>query len=318
MSNPKDCYQVKVDANMTNELKCLYEKLGVGMFNVKLTCPFDPALEVPDLNPEILEVEFDKCDHNKVTFTLYVELPNVTLPDVDDNLDGNPDMKVMPVEHQITTSGHLKPVDITTFTVYPLPSNITGRAFETECYGYEICRVPCKYEEMSNNAVLGANSFRVTFPLSKDVACLIPDFGLSGFYLKNLISTSVKAKVRLVPGNIVPEKGTGQIPGGLLTYDPDRCEACLEFCESEYECIIEGYEHLFNVNDVKDVEAPTLETMALSRRFDVKGVAKCTEKTLFSFELCYKPPLVENEAGLMNYRLISNTPGDYCTEFAVK
>lgn len=314
MSNTKDCYQVKVHATMSNELQCLYEKLGDSMFTVKLTSSFDPALNVPELNPEILVVEFDKCDKKSVTFMLYIELPNVTLSDVDDDLNNEPDMKVLPVEHRICTTGSRSSIELATFTVYPLPLNVTSRGFESTCYTYEICRVPCRCA--SGPRIPSSNKFRVTFPLSKEIACLIPEFGLSGFYLKNLISTSVKAKVRLCPGNFSPAAGTGQIPGALLTYDLDTCEACLEFCESDYACIIEGYEYLFNVQSGTMVVAPTLETMALTRRFDVKGVAKCTEKTLFSFDLCYKPPLVENEDNVMNYRIDSGTTGDYAYEFS--
>lgn len=353
MSNPnKDCYQVKVVATMTNELKCLYEKLGVGMFNVNVLSNFDALLRTDEppanesnpyelvLLPKILEVEFDKCDCDKVTFTVYVELPYLTLDDVYANEDDCPDQKVLAVEHKISTCGHLHPVSLKTFTVYPLPQFCNSRGFNTECWDYEQCRVPCVPEEVqecdrsvrnARNArqvecvpkplpsIEPSSSFRVTFPLSREVACLIPEFGLSGFYLKNLISANLKTKVRLVPGNVVLTKGCGGIPGALLSYDPDRCEACLEFCEEDYDCIVEGYEHLFNIELKKDgvIVAPTVESMALSRRFDVKGVSKCTEKTLFSFELCFKPPLtpVPEESSVMNYRIVGNTPGNVCYEF---
>ena len=312
-SPTKDCYQVKVNATMTSELKCLYEKLGVGMFQVELTCPPEEST----LNPEILEVEFDKCDCSKVTFTVYVELPNV--------LDTSGCVvETLPVEHRVTTTGHMRPVPITVFTVYPLPQTVSSRGFDTECYEYEICRVPCQSQCVTEcsecpEACTNPNSFRVVFPLDKGVACLIPDFGLSGFYLKNLVSSSLKTKVRLCPANAPPKEGCGGIPGALLSYDPERCEACLEFCDSqeEYECISKGYEHLFNYSGCPPC-AVKIEDMALTRRFNVKGVSKCTETTLFSFELCFKPPLVENSDSVMNYKIVSNVDGETCYEFFCK
>jgi hypothetical protein len=347
----KDCYQVKVLATMTNELKCLYEKLGVGMFQVRAISNFDALLKTdepltnesnPDdlsLNPEILEVEFDKCDSDKVTFTVYVELPYLTLDDVDANEDTCPDQKVLAVEHKISTSGHIHPISIKTFTVYPLPQFCNSRGFETDCWSYEQCRVPCVPEEeveargRNMRQVMEcvskplpdfapSSSFRLTFPLSREVASLIPEFGLSGFYLKNLVSANLKTKVRLVPGNVVLTKGCGGVPAALLSYDADRCEACIEFCEDEEEqsCITQGYEYLFNIDLNKEpssIVVPTVESMALTRRFDVKGVSKCTEKTLFSFELCFKPPLtpVPDDVTVMNYNIIGNTDGDVCYEF---
>jgi hypothetical protein len=312
---------------MTSELKCLYEKLGVNMFDVEQVTKFDEALNVPHLRERILETEFDKCDPCKVTFTVFVQLPRVTLvsPAVDIcPEDEVPDVRVLPVEYRIVTGGHLRSLEMNVFTVYPLAEDCVSAGFETECYSYEICRVPCCDEnsgEISScSSPAEPNYFRVTFPLSREVACLIPEFGLSGFYLKNLVSTSLKTKVRLCPGNFVPEKGSGQIPAGVLSYDPERCEACLEVCatQGEYECITEGYEHLFNFPPNNDPDVPTIEDMALTRRYDVKGVSKCTEKSLLSFELCYKAPLSRNPDDYMNYRITSEVDGDYCFEFKSK
>lgn len=306
---PKDCYQVKVNATMTSELKCLHEKLGVEMFCIEVTCP----TEVP-LNPEILEVEFDKCDCSKVTFTVRVELPGEL--DVSECL-----VNVVPAEHRITTKGHKNPVSVVVFTVHPLPRHVSSRGFDTECYDYEICRVPCTAETTvcPDPLCTNPNSFRVVFPLSQEVACLVPDFGLSGFYLKNLVSSSLKTKVRLCPANSPPKEGCGGIPGALLSYDPERCEACLEFCDSqdEYECITKGYEHLFNYSGTPPM-AVSIEDMALTRRFNVKGVSKCTETTLLSFELCFKPPFSESAGDVMNYKIVPNVEGETCYEFFCK
>ena len=134
-----DCFQVKVEATMTDELKCLYNKLGAGMFQIEALSEFDASLEVPDLAPEILEVEFDKCDPCKVVFTVHVEIPVVLLvnPEVDiDPQDDISDTKGLPIEHRISTGGHLNPVDILTFTVYPLAPLTLSQGYDTKCFHF--------------------------------------------------------------------------------------------------------------------------------------------------------------------------------------
>jgi len=166
-----------------------------------------------------------------------------------------------------------------------------------------------------NSLVCQPNCFKVTFPMTKEVACTVPDFGLSGFYLKNITSGNMKVKVRLVPRNFVPQPNTGQIPAALLSYDHETCRACLEFCEDDYETITAGYEYLFNYLAGDVPQAPTIESMSFTRKFEVKGVAKCTEKTLFVFDLCLDPPLVRNTHNVMNYRIMPDVMGDVCYEF---
>jgi hypothetical protein len=324
---------------MTNELKCLHEKLGTGMFQVSVLTEFDPRLQAPELNPEILEVEFDKCDPCKVTFTVYVELPRVPLvaPEVNFDGDTNPDVKVLPVEHRISTSGHLHPLEMNVFMVHPLAEDnapepqdgvgaVSSAGFEDECYSYEQCRVPCKNgqswsaRECMCLPLSAPDSFRVTFPLSREVACLIPEFGLSGFYLKNLVSANLKTKVRLVSGN----NPNATIVAGLLSYDPERCEACLEVCEDQsvYQCITEGYEYLFSKDDQGNLlPQPSLSEMATNRRYNVRGVSKCTEKDLFSFEICFKPSLVELDSAnqnYMNYGIVALSTDHWCYQFENK
>ena len=322
----KDCYQVKVHATMTNELKCLYEKLGADMFKVDVLSEFNEALQVPELSPEILEVEFDKCDPCKVTFTVYVELPRVTLvvPPVDfDPVDGEDDVRTLPVEHRIGTGGHLHPLEMNVFTVYPLANDdmiqseggvgaVASAGYETDCYSYEQCRVLCKNSD-DNELVSPPDSFRVTFPLSREVACLIPEFGLTGFYLKNLVSANLKTKVRLVSAN----NPNAAVAAGVLSYDPERCEACLEVSESQntYNSIVEGYEYLFRKNPEDDLAQPSLADMATNRRYAVRGVSKCTEKDLFVFEICFKPSLVSNSQSVMNYGIESFSSDTWCYQF---
>jgi len=297
------------------------------MFDVKVLTEFDIALEVPELAPEILEVEFDKCDPCKVTFTVYVELPRVLLtnPTVDlDPEDGNEDTRVLSVEHRICTSGHLSPLEMSVFTIYPLAGDnsetgtgaVSSMGIEDECYSFEQCRVPCK---PASPAVTGPtlprpDSYRVTFPLDRAVACLLPELGLSGFYLKQLVSANLKSKVRLVSTN----NPNADTVAALLTYDPERCEGCIEVCEDQetYDCIVNGYEHLF-----KGTSQPSLSEQATNRRYSVRGLSKCTEKDLFSFEICFKPPLVPLDAGntgYMNYGIVALDSEHWCYEFRNK
>lgn len=318
----KECYQVKVNATMTNELKCLYEKLGPGLFEVEILSDFSALLGVGcnpteselNLTAQLLETEFDKCDCEKVTFTLYVELPSLILSDVDDDQNAVPDQVTLPVEFRIRTDGHLRPVELKTFTIYPLTSNCNVRGFEDECWSYEQSRVECLNVQSSQTpCALDSNYFRLTFPLNRSIACLIPEFGLSGFYLKNLVSAELKTKVRLCPGN-----GATWVGAGLLSYDSERCEACLEWSSENYADIVQGYEHLFGLDPraTEPPTGPTLEELATARRLSIKGVSKCTEKVLYSFELCFNPPLISTEVdSTMNYRIIGNSGDEYCYEF---
>jgi hypothetical protein len=323
-----DCYQVKVHATMTNDLKCLYEKLGTGMFEIIALLDHDISPLLAD--PQILEVEFDKCDTSKVTFTVYVELPRVTLDGIDfDPVDGQNDVRVLPVEYTIRTKGHLHTLELVTFTVYPLAYDgvyqsppvhtgaVTSAGYETECYSHEQCRIQCANE----CDIPAPDSFRVVFPMNRDVACLIPEFGLNGFYLKNLVSANLKTKVRLVSGN----NPNAVIAAALLSYDPERCEACLEFSEADAGEIVTGYEYLFTADSigmtsvsVRTYNQPSLSEMATNRRYNVRGVSKCTEKDLFTFEICFKPSLVSTicqRQPVMNYGIDAISTEHWCYQF---
>lgn len=308
---------------MTSELKCLYEKLGKGLFVVENTCPPDDGdLQEAVLDPKILDITFDKCDPCKVTFDVYVELPCVEVPDADpedDDDDANTNLpRVLPQELRIRTDGHMGDHhELLTFVIYPLPTTVNSRSFRTECYCYDICRVPCP--EISGDeggtirdegVVEVPSRFRVIFPLSKEIACLIPEFGLSGFYLRHLVSTSLKTQVALHPVN-----GGASTAVGLLSYDPDTCEACVEY-DSLNTDLGEGYECLIGGS----YSPPSIEEMAMARRFLVKGLSKCTEKVLLDMDVCFKTPLNvggENSvpAGFTNYRIDAEVCGDLCSEF---
>lgn len=325
-----DCYQVKVHATMTNELKCLYEKLGTGMFEIIVLSEHN--ISSPPAEPQILEVEFDKCDSSKVTFTVYVELPRVMLNGIDfDPVDGQNDVRVLPVEYTIRTKGHLHTLELVTFTVYPLAYDgvyqsppvytgaVTSAGYETECYSHEQCRVCCVGD---SSHIPVPDSFRVIFPMNRDIACLIPEFGLNGFYLKNLVSANLKTKVRLVSGN----NPTAVIAAALLSYDPERCEACLEFSEADAGEIVTGYEYLFtssalgasDSSSARTYTQPSLSEMATNRRYNVRGVSKCTEKDLFTFEICFKPSLVSTRCqrqAVMNYGIDAISTEHWCYQF---
>lgn len=331
-----DCYEVKVVATMTHELKCLFEKLGESLFTIERTCP--PA-EVKggkvtwyEEEPQILDITFDKCDPCKVTFIVYAELPCVKIIDGDlkdeDNDQNLNSFRVVEQEFRIRTTAHMGDYhELLTFVVYPLPECVSSRNFDTECYCYEICRVPCirnnimtttKHQQQhDHHDVSEPESFRIVFPLSQEIACLIPEFGLSGFYLKNLVATSLKTKVRLCPIG-----GRSAIAVGLLSYDSEKCEACLEYCSTDDEenlDLASGYECLLDVSPGQYFP-PSLETMAASRRFVVKGLSKCTEKTLLDFGICFKPSLSDQDhkTPVMNYTITAEVCGDLCSEFFVK
>lgn len=320
-NNSKVCYQVKLHSKISSELKSLYNQLGSGVFTISVTSTFDESLNVPVLNPQIIRIDFDECDPCDVLFTLYIELPYVLLvnPQVDINPQDNiPDSSVLPVEFQIGTSSQLNSISITKFTIYPLPEDVSSRGYETKCYRYYITRISCICPNgRCPCEIASPTKFKIIFPLSREVACLIPEFGLSGFYLKNLISSNLKTKVRLVPSSITPAKDSGRIPAGLLSYDAKTCTALLEFDQSEYSSIITGYEYLFNYNFLNPANPPTLQDMAMLRRYEVRGVSKCTEKTLLTFDVCFDPSLLTSNNCVTNYTIVAHLKcgGDYCFEF---
>ena len=89
-----------------------------------------------------------------------------------------------------------------------------------------------------------------------------------------------------------------------MSYDADKCEAILEVRTDKcfFDTNTKGYEYLFNI-DPNDccVCSPTLSDMAMTRRYEVRGVSKCTEKALLTFDICYNPPLVPLNCPNSNY-----------------
>jgi len=143
--------------------------------------------------------------------------------------------------------------------------------------------------------VLEPDTLRLIFPLTKDLRCLVPDFGLPGAALNYAIS-ELTTKVRIVPRSSLADVACP----ALLTFDMKNCTACLEF-DKNLVCGPDaindiGYEQEFGVFGCKNNNgckkrtlSPCFEDLAMARRIDVMGVHKCTEKVFFSFQVCIVP-----------------------------
>lgn len=249
-------------------------------------------------------------------------------------------------------SGHER--EVITFNVSPLPPRTISTGVFEKCYTYEVTRVPCRTLDLDaldacrtktgiNYAVddgccgvcntqepeLVPDTLRIMFPMTKQIKCLVPDFGLSGTYFNAALGT-VDTLVRLVSCSpckfCLPAK---------LRFDKENCMVCLDIC-TQYlmnsGSDLNGYEHRFScceefgqgcksssscdVANLKDtlyglqsqtvyangVEDPFLnqalwytlgntvfQQLARSKRIDVMGVNKCSENVLFNFQVCYFP-----------------------------
>ena len=101
--------------------------------------------------------------------------------------------------------------------------------------------------------------------------------------------------------------------------------------------MVKGYKHLYDCSDVKSEEVankimnPTsnpFEILSMFRRFEVRGVAKCTEQTLLAFDICHVPlkPLrvvdcndvveLDDERSGVSYRVVLDEE-EYCYEFSL-
>lgn len=174
--------------------------------------------------------------------------------------------------------------ELLTFLVNPLPSNVVSTGVVEKCYSYEITRVPCRVlntEETCDGEfalcedgvtkvelqpseccricadqkkTLEPTVMRVTFPLTKELKCLVPDFGLPGTVVNRLAGT-VYTLVRIV--STCPVKFA--IPAKLY-FDNKKCTVCLEVsvdhlkeafpqqggCGNPTKSSgLRGYEHLF-------------------------------------------------------------------------
>ena len=242
--------------------------------------------------------------------------------------------------------------DILTFYVKPLDANVVSTGVFGKCYSYEITRVPgrafntesitidnetCEYARCADGRIvhvatecetpcasvpvaLVPNVLHVTLPLTKELKCLMSDFGfpdtLTNAYLGKT-TTIVKIMSKCPQKYSFPAK---------MSFDKTNCTVCLEISASAVsEYLDHSNPHLYNsqfgrfgcaslckdtrCSDevdlaclIKDNQFGTygyncfFSFLAMSRGFDVVGVHKCTEKSFFSFQVCtvpYKPLCVD-------------------------
>ena len=252
----------------------------------------------------------------------------------------------------ITSGASGRECEIITFNVAPLSANTVSTGVFDKCYTYEATRVPCRvpcrkdlddctlstgisYDPEPYCGIcttvepfLVPDTVRIMFPMTKQIKCLVPDFGLTGSYLNAALGT-VDTLVRLVSCSpckfCLPAK---------LSFDKENCMVCLdistEYIMTNYLQEFAGYEHrlscceefgsgckskckcevadlksiLTEINATFDAMDDCAEThrarwmtlgntvfqhLARSKKIDVRGVNKCAESVLFSFQVCYFP-----------------------------
>lgn len=165
-------------------------------------------------------------------------------------------------------SGHER--EVITFNVAPLPRQTVSTGVFNKCYTYEATRVPCRVlcpEALQIcskttgldyfvegccgicnvvDPLLVPDTLRIMFPMTKQIKCLVPDFGITGTYLNAALGT-VDTLVRLVSCSpckfCLPAK---------LSFDTECCMVCLDISTeyimsaSTYTNDIAGYEHRFS------------------------------------------------------------------------
>lgn len=335
MALVRDCYQVKLPVVLTEEEVCLQEKLGDSIFHITREG------EETELSEFVLGVEFDKCNCTLATLCLYVELSEK----VDELTPGETtvaettsaettvpicDVEFAPSKFTVSVKAGTHNKSLSTFVVYPLGQGVTASGTFSETFNYEITRVPC-FD--TSDAAQVPRKLRLVVPLTKSLQCLLPDFGLNGLLLSQTIQTELRAKVRLV--SATPNKFS--LPA-VVSFDKERCTACLEFdADKNYDAMVKGYKHLYDCGNVQSEEVANkimnpdsnpFEILSMFRRFEVRGVAKCTEKTLLAFDLCHVPlkparvvdcndviELDDQRTG-NSYRVILDED-EYCYEFSL-
>lgn len=320
-----ETYQVKLKICVSEEDRCLYES-----FHTETNKVFD-VMTKSGSPAEIVEITFDKCDKTKATFIVSVNIA-----------PGGSEVLVVKSLAKSLTNKKSDHKVLKTIEIKALSSNVDTSGVIDGDFCYEIHRV-------ERDGLM--NCMKIIFPMTKDLRCLVPDFGVSNVLLRQLTECTLQTKVRLVstgPGCFV-------IPA-CLTFDKDTCTAQLEFSfeENFYESLcsnLDSNRHLFYDNGcgcyamesgsstltqritaanpgiaqflTSTVPAGSVNgsvqttdvfrILSFYRHFNVMGVDKCTEKVLFSFEIC-PVTLAKSESGAVSFRIISKTP-DYCYEF---
>lgn len=301
------------------------------------------------LSPGIIDISFDKCDPTKasVVFSLSVEQDKSEKVEIG--------LCVTDFNTSVVTFRLIKTIEINA-----LPSNIFSSGIVNECYNYEIHRfcpggfTECPDEEEGDedmpqdDALISTNidCMKIIFPMTKEIKCLAPDFGLQGMLANQFIESTLHSRVRIVsvgPNPVI-------IPASL-TYDKEQCTACLTLNNTIFnddgtktlfgesmKSDMNGYEHLFgsrgceHLKNKFQIECPTetsdecclvnlFQYLSFFRKFNVMGVDKCSQTVLFSFELCTVPtksPIVNsdcpNKLVGFSYKIQSRC-SNYCFQF---
>lgn len=381
---PFDCYHVKLHLTISEEDRCLYDRFGVNHFSVKVDCE-----EEDDSLKFVGRVTIDKCDCTKALFDVYVSLPfrrdyvalyqklldylkehEISEPTPYDVIKAL-DTKTLHESRRfnICAGSGKHEVEVASFEVNPLPYNVLSSGVLNECCKYEVFRVNCLFQsdycglleeqDLHQFCLLepllgGMNTFRIIFPLTKEIKCLVPDFGLGGTLANAVSSVGRKVKVRLSissPFKLV-------IPA-TLTVDKENCTACLDYYfhpkdknslvvhsgyESKFDklgCVAdyvqevglqkmwnyniearETLEDLFNSKAVRLFLQNGIKLLKTATKIEVLGVDKCSETVLFVFQLCtvaFNPeqnPPAPNEGAITYVSScgIKSSSCDYCYE----
>jgi hypothetical protein len=204
----------------------------------------------------IFAVELDRCDCTVAYFSIYVKLPcklqcigapqtTPAVPPPVQNIALTGNYESTKFSLSFVECGHA--TEIVTFLVNPLPYNVVSSGLLNDCVSYEITRVPCRFSTTPQCVVpttsttsttanplgdcccanvppfFGGDVLQISFPLSEASKCILMDFGLSGTLLNIALSNIIKIKVRIVSN--CPVKFS--FPA-LLTFDREKCKACLE------------------------------------------------------------------------------------------
>lgn len=295
-------------------------------------------------------------------------------------IDLDPNQEVKFTGHKFSlytgTTGYER--KITTFIINPLSGDIVSTGVTDNCTNYDITRVPMrsfdtttindeKYALCLNNKYIkitndcGAiccpgvpmlkyipDTLHITFPLTKDLKCLLPDFNLPGTYFNTksgVQPTLVKIRSTCSRRYSFPAQ---------MTFDKHNCSVCLEISKKFIQELardssrLNGYEHifgcdcrhLFNTTNtcLKDGVLQTaladasdfFAFLSLSKKFEVVGVHKCVEKIFFTFQVIEVPyksfcvdscgckantVLPQSAESTNSYKILSDA-NDYTYEFS--
>jgi hypothetical protein len=249
--------------------------------------PSTTLLLEQDPLPEALiaDVTVDKCDCTKATFLVYV------------NLLEKPSRRFKIVSGTSASGTVLK-----TFEVYPLRTNddnerVVSSGVFTKCGNLEMFKVGCLVRDASSTdqPPKFEGCLRLIVPLTKELKCLVPDFGFNNPVINETVNECLKVPVRLV------SKGScNLVYPACLSYNKKDCNVCLEIELGSDNLTVPRHVKTHNekfgdlgcnaVCDPDFIFTPLdWKKLLLVRKLDVMGVDKCCETVLFSFQVCYEP-----------------------------